>query len=393
MIENPTVEQIYELSKHKRLVIVAGYAGTGKTTMICELSKYIKSLDRNLKVAYVSFTGKAASVLREKLEKSGALFDIDFHGTIHSLMYIPQTKYDTRLKTFVLVGWKRREYLDYDIVVIDEASMVSSDIFSDLYKSYKCKIFAFGDHGQLPPVKSSFNLLKDPDFVLSKVHRFDNSSILKLSLFVRQYGYIPEGFFSPSVMKLKWDDNLCQQIWNNIDFSDMETIVLCGFNKTRVHLNNLIREKRGFKPDVKLYVSEKVICVSNDYNYGVMNGQIGKVAWLTPSKFRCYKVTLSTNNSMVELPISKDCFGKETYDHVRDKSDSFRKIARELKLPSIAQFDYGYAISVHKAQGSEWNRVIVFEQRSYYWNRNFYTRWLYTAVTRSKEKLLVITGF
>lgn len=393
MIENPTVEQIYELSKHKRLVVVAGYAGTGKTTMICELSKYIKSLDQKLKVAYVSFTGKAASVLYEKLEKSDALFDIDFYGTIHSLMYIPYTKYDTKLKTFILVGWKKRKNLDYDIVVIDEASMVSSDIFFDLYKSYKCKIFAFGDHGQLPPVKSSFNLLKNIDFVLSNVYRFDNSSILKLSLFVRQYGYIPKGFFSSSVMKLDWGSSLCQQIWNNIDFSDDKTIVLCGFNKTRVHLNNLIRKKRGFKPDVKLYVSEKVICVSNDYNYGVMNGQIGKIAWLSPSMFECYKVTLSTNNSMVKLPISKDCLGKETYDHVRDKSTAYHKIALKLKFPSIVQFDYGYAISVHKAQGSEWNRVIVFEQRSYYWDRNFYTRWLYTAITRSKEKLLVITDF
>lgn len=392
MIENPTVDQIYDLSNYKRLVVVAGYAGTGKTTMIAQLSKYIKNLNRKLKVAYVSFTGKAASVLYDKLKEADALFDIDFCGTIHSLMYIPKTRYDPELKTFVLVGWERRDFLDCDIVVIDEASMVSEDIFFDLYDSYNCKIFAFGDHGQLPPVKSDFNLLEKPDFILSEVYRFNESSILKLSLFVRKYGYIPEGFFSSSVMKLKWNDPLCQKIWNNVDFSDAETTVLCGFNKTRVQLNSVIRQKRGFKPDIKLYLSEKVICLSNDYNYGIMNGQTGKVAWLTPTKFGCFKVTLSSNDTMNELLISKDCFGKESYN-LKDKSRNYRKIADELGFASVVHFDYGYVMSVHKAQGSEWNRVILFEQRSRYWDHNFYTRWLYTAVTRAKDKLLVVTGY
>ena len=63
----------------------------------------------------------------------------------------------------------------------------------------------------------------------------------------------------------------------------------------------------------------------------------------------------------------------------------------EYKGEKIDAFDYGNCISVHKSQGSEWEKVVLFEQRTKRWDDKFYTKWLYTAVTRAKKKLLVIS--
>ena len=81
---------------------------------------------------------------------------------------------------------------------------------------------------------------------------------------------------------------------------------------------------------------------------------------------------------------------------IRDSiyTDKFlNEFAKERGFVGIDYFDYGYTLSVHKSQGSEWNRVIVFEQRTKHWDDNYYARWLYTAITRAKNKLFIITDF
>ena len=71
----------------------------------------------------------------------------------------------------------------------------------------------------------------------------------------------------------------------------------------------------------------------------------------------------------------------------------FRQEAKKRGFDTFDYFDYGYACSVHKSQGSEWDRVILFEQRTHRWEDAYYAKWLYTAVTRAKKKLFIISDF
>ena len=226
---------------------IGGYAGTGKTTLLCELRKEIYHLNPKIRVAFVSYTGKAASVLNEKLISGEYLHSTDFVGTIHKLLYYPITKFDVRLNKNIIIEWKKRDEINYDIIFIDEASMVSEIVWNDL-KSLGIPIIAIGDHGQLPPIGSDFNLLKNPDFKLTQIHRQAlDSPIIQLSILVRQNGKIPVNtFFSKDVFKLSWKNPLCRKIWDEKVVFDQDLVVLCAFNKTRCKLNSLIREKLNY---------------------------------------------------------------------------------------------------------------------------------------------------
>lgn len=379
------------------ITTVAGYAGTGKTFTICELRKEIHYFLKHLKVAFVSFTGKASSVLQFKLTEHNAIYKTDYVGTIHGLIYKPKTIWDKKLKAFVIVGWTKKTpgELLYDLIIIDEASMVSKSLWSDL-KSYQIPIIAFGDHGQLPPIGDKFNLLNKPSYKLTKIERHAlNSPIISLSQTVRKKGHIPQRIYSPDVFKLSWETKECQKLWNSIKF-DKDTIVLCGFNATRSYINDRIREKLGCKK-TEPRPGERVVCLQNDKDIKLMNGQICKVIWVMPEEENLYRMTLeSDEGEMYETYVSTKCFGQVKYT-IRTDNDLQKekqlKYALSKGYRNINYFDYGYCISVHKSQGSEWNRVILFEQRSQYWDDEYYTRWLYTAITRAKQKLFVISDY
>jgi ATP-dependent exoDNAse (exonuclease V) alpha subunit len=378
--------------------VIGGYAGTGKTTTISELRKAIYQRMPKVDVAIATLTGKAASVLKLKLGAYGSLFTQDYLGTIHGLIYSPETVWDKKLKTFVIVGWKRKpkDQMVADLIIIDEASMVGTDIWNDL-KSYDKTIIAVGDHGQLPPVsESQFNLLSNPHYMLTEIHRQAlNSPIIKLSKFVREEGYIPFGFLSKDVFKLRWKGDLCQKIWKNkLKFDEDDMTVLCAFNTTRANLNDSIRRHLKYKEKVP-YPGEKIVCLVNNHHQKIMNGQVGKVLWLMPEQDGLYRVTLEIDGEIYEVMIAEKCFGEVQYT-MYDKTSKLTKMkdyAFDQGFPTIGFFDYGYCISVHKSQGSEWDKVVVIEQRTKRWDDEYYKRWLYTAITRAREKLFIIGDF
>ena len=379
------------------VLTVGGYAGTGKTTLLCELRKEIYNKFPKLSVAFVTFTGKASSVLQSKLSKSK--FDNDYVGTIHGLIYTAKTRYDTKLKSFVIVGWKLKDEDEvwHDIIIIDEASMVSKELWDDLSKFNK-PIIGVGDHGQLPPIGDQFNLLSKTDFKLTEIHRQAlNSPIIALSKLVREQGYIPHNkFFSKEVFKLSWNSPQCKQIWDNNVVFDDDLIVLCGFNTTRCYLNDRIREKLSYSKKKIPYPGERIVCLANNHTSKIMNGQIGTLQWVMPEDHGLYRMTIDMGNSQyVECMVSNKCFGEVTYT-MYDGTKLMKKqqaYAAKKGLSRVDFFDYGYAMSVHKSQGSEWKKVIVFEQRSRHWDDQMYARWLYTAITRASEKLFIISDY
>lgn len=374
----------------KQVLTVGGYAGTGKTTLIAQLRKIIGSGTR---VAFVTFTGKASTTLKSKLEKQESIFSDDYVGTIHGLIYIPLFKINPDTGARVVCGWTRVDSVDYDLIIIDEASMVSYEIFTDLI-SYKIPILAVGDHGQLPPVSNDrFNLMGNPQLKLETIHRqAEGSDIIRLSKIARERGYIPSGVYSKNVFKLHWDQPKCKELFKGINH-DENVIVLCGMNKTRVGINNTIRKKMQFSRH-EPYPTERLVCLKNNRDTKIMNGQLGTLLWLTYAGKDIYDLTIQMDGfpELYSGYTVKDCFNKESYDDIfeitsKKKNKDFMK---KRKVDCIDAFDFGYAISVHRSQGSEWDKVVVFEERSNYWDNDFYKKWLYTAVTRAKEKLFII---
>lgn len=351
------------LAGDKQVFRLFGYAGTGKTT----LAKHLRA------DTYAAFTGKAAHVLKQK-GCPGAT-------TIHSLIYLPREKSQQRLlelvreqkllpnddslKERILAereNLKRPSFtLNTDnmlkhckLLVIDECSMVGEEIARDLM-SFGCKILVLGDPAQLPPVRGGgyFTNAK-PDVLLTQVHRhaLDNP-IYDLATTVRTEGRLPR--HHPCIYtKLDWR--------TYIEAGQ----VIVGKNATRQALNKKMREMLGFSGPLP-QIEDKIICTRNNHELGLLNGAT-------------YRITDMVGDSILELDSDlmvtahmEPFFGQEVEPwHARDAE----------------MFDFGYAITCHKAQGSQWARVVVKDESAVF--RNNAARWLYTAITRAAEELWLV---
>lgn len=345
---------------------LAGYAGTGKTTLLGDLLASIKVKEK-VSVAFCTITGKASTILRSKL----SLDDSDFCGTIHSLIYRPILGDGGALK-----GWVRAGDLggNHGLLVVDEASMVSEEIYHDLQK-FGVPILAVGDQGQLPPVKGDFNLMSKPDFKLETIHRqAEDNPIIRLSMQARKYGEVDEGTYDIGVRKIVVT-SLARAIADNFDPA---ATYLCAFNSTRVFLNRLYRERMRIK-SIGPIKGERVICLKNNRKEGIFNGMTGVLKAIAKGGKDTYTVKIEMDGGDIfEGQISKFQFGqKETPQNWNTMTHG-------------NLFDWGYSLTVHKAQGSEADKIILIEQRGANTDDFLYAKWLYTGVTRSKKELLII---
>ena len=364
-------------SKASQYITLGGYAGTGKTTLISILRDKIKKKHKKVKVAFVSYTGKAARVLRNKLDENKTMVSGDFVGTIHSLIYSPIVNSKEEI-----TGWKKKEVVEQDLIIIDEASMVSASIWSDLL-SFNKTIIAVGDHGQLPPIEGSFNLMERPILKLVEIHRqARDNPIIKLSILAREEGRIPVGVYARGIKKLDgreaWVANEVDEELKNYNF---ETMVLCGYNNTRVKLNKFIRSNLGFETE-EVNVGDKVICLKNNHAKEIFNGMLGTVESLYDKDEKWWETEIEMDDgSFYSGLIAKDQFGKTSGINFTEKRGRYLK--GDL-------FDFGYALTVHKAQGSQAKKVILFEERFSKMTDDEWRRWLYTGITRAEEELLII---
>jgi hypothetical protein len=124
-----------------------------------------------------------------------------------------------------------------------------------------------------------------------------------------------------------------------------------------------------------------------------MNGQLGTLLWLMYENEELYDITLQMDGfpDPFQTLAFPPTFGLEKYDEVFSNMD-WKDLQEVAGNKSVNFFDYGYVVSVHRSQGSEFDKVILLEERSYYWDDEYYKKWLYTGVTRAKEKLFVV-GF
>lgn len=355
-------------------ITLGGYAGTGKTTLVAVLRNELHKMDPKLRVAFCSFTGKAARVLKNNLIQNKAIFPQDTVSTIHSLLYSPIMN-----DSFQIIGWKRKEHekIEADIIIVDEASMVDEFIWFDLTTA-KLPIIAVGDHGQLPPINGNFSLMKDPNIRLEEIHRqAKDNPIIKLSVMAREDGIVPYGKFDHHIRKIrKGEEGSQDDISELLSGYNEDTLILCGYNTTRIKLNNYVRSTRDIDSPTPT-AKDRVICLRNSAQKDIFNGMLGwiKTIYAEDDKKYYAEIEMDGEDNRYTGFISIAQFNNASILHEE----------REHEL-----FDFGYALTVHKSQGSQAKRVILFEERFKAMDDEQWRRWLYTGVTRAQEELFVI---
>lgn len=363
--------------KKKQYITVGGYAGTGKTTLIAILRAELAKIDKNLKVGFASYTGKAARVLKVKLKEQKVILPKDSVSTIHALIYSPIVNDKEEI-----IGWQTKDEIDCNLIIIDEASMVDGLIWSHLL-SYKVLIIVVGDHGQLPPIKGNFNLMQCPQLRLEQIHRQARQNpIIGLSIQAREYGLIRPGKYSKGVRKFSPEDMDTQEVMGEMLLNfNTDTLILCGYNSTRRKLNNHIRNALGFEsPEPQS--GDRVICLRNNHKERIYNGMLGTIVRIKKKDNHWYEAEIAMDGEEGDYHglISVMQFNSEVPMNFTEKRSQI--MGGDL-------FDFGYALTVHKAQGSQAKRVILFEERFKQMTDDSWKRWLYTAVTRAEEELYI----
>lgn len=316
---------------------ISGYAGTGKSTVIKHLAELLPTF------AVCAYTGKAASVLKKK--------GIERSQTIHSLIYKAYTDEEYKVRFSLAPG------LECEGIIVDEASMVSEGIYRDL-RWFGVPMIFVGDHGQLEPVGDKFNLMAEPDYRLEAIHR-NAGEIAHFAQHIRM-GFRPSGWqFKGSGEKIKFVPRAGYgEVVHKVDQ------VICAFNKTRAEINRTRRKGLNIHSEMPC-AGDRVMCLKNAKQMGLFNGMQAEV---------------------VEA-YGNDCFHIRSDDvevEVQFEPRTFNQVKYEFEQDGPIPFDYAYAITAHRAQGSEYDKVMVIEQRCDLWDHK---RWAYTAASRAKELL------
>lgn len=361
---------------------LAGYAGTGKTTLAKHFAEGISD------VMFASFTGKAAAVMRAKGCTEAT--------TIHRLIYKPRIKGSGRMdelraeldKATTENEKSRIAKLIRDelerlraplwelnaaspvkqarLLIIDECSMVGGRMADDLL-SFGVPVLVLGDPAQLPPVgNGGYFTNREPDFMLTEVHRqAQESGILRLATQIRSDQNINLGDYGDARVIRRAD----------VDPDEVMRFdqVLVGRNGTRRATNKRMRQLLGRESELP-EPNDRLVCLKNNHDLGLLNGEIWRALDCQSIDDATVGLTIE-NGDLVQNVIawSMPFHGYELGQFDHDKE--------------IQEFDYGYTLTTHKAQGSQWSSVYVFDE-SYVFRKDA-RRWLYTAVTRAADKLVV----
>ena len=379
----------------RQTFVLTGYAGTGKTALLKHVVCERLELVPDKSAAFVTPTGKAATVLIKKGIPA---------CTVHRLIYqsIVEEKEMTlngRTVKVEKLTFRRREAIDKGIklIVLDEASMVSDEVLFDILK-FGVKVLLCGDDIQLPPVEGFNTYLKEPDMRLTQIVRQERDNpIINLSAMAREGRHIPYGNYGNKAFVLSGRNFFGERRKRLLTRAEQ---IICGLNRTRAKINDEMRAIYGFKglPND----GEKLICTLNNWEqfidgemkFNLVNGIIGTAVQPFYDEasfmgFTQFKPDFLNEKCPEALPFDAGIFmtGQYRYKH----GDYFEKFDEEGNASgafTLNRFEYGYCISCHKAQGSEFESVIVFDE-SYAFKEDAH-RWLYTAVTRAKDRLIIV---
>jgi exodeoxyribonuclease-5 len=367
-----------------------GCAGTGKTT----LAKFLAA-DVSGSIYFVAFTGKAAEVL----QRSGC----PNARTVHSLIYSPKSACQKRLtgleaqlsqlpedalesvrdKLLGEIAAERKnasrpmfslkadsEIKFASLVVVDECSMVSNQMGSDLL-SFGVPILALGDPGQLPPVgaKGFFDESR-PDHLLTSIHRqAGGSPIIELATKARLGETLEYGDYGQN----------CRVIEKATPEMAIEADqIICGRNKTRAAINKRTRSLLDLDPDGPV-IGDKLICGRNNSENGLLNGS----QWILES----FQKVMDDVGMVTVAPHMDSGPSVSTTCHMHFFEGREKELAPYMQ-GECDKFEYGYAVTCHKAQGSQWDDVLIFDESHAFGPDRH--KWLYTSITRAAKSVTIV---
>ena len=345
-----------------------GYAGTGKTTLARHFAEHVDG-----EVLFAAFTGKAAQVLRTRGAPKAR--------TIHSLIYRPKGEEEREdettgrkemAPTFSLN--RQSPVADAALVVIDECSMVDEALGRDLM-SFRTPILVLGDPGQLPPISGGgFFTEAEPDFMLTEIMRqARDNPIIAIAEAAREGREIAAG--DHGAVKIISRNDVTKELVLAADQ------VLVGTNRTRRRYNSRLRELKGYSAPTP-QAGDKMVCLRNDPAKGLLNGSLWTVMTASRETIKpAVNLLLTPEEGDAERGVAKVKVLKAAFE------DPDTEIPWQTKR-RYDDFDYGYALTVHKAQGSQWNDVVLFDESFAF--RDMRERWLYTAITRAAERLTIV---
>ena len=341
-----------------------GYAGTGKTTLARHIAEGIEG-----EVLFGAFTGKAAQVLREKGAKNAR--------TIHSMIYRPKVRDDEdeddeKGDSPEFTINRASPASTARLIIIDECSMVDEALGRDLL-SFGAPILVLGDPGQLPPVSGGgFFTEAEPDVLLTDIHRqAKDNPIVRMASQVRAGERLEPGDYGSSRVISKRDLET-----EEVEAADQ---VLVGINRTRARYNTRLRELAGYE-GTEPVAGDRLVCLRNNAKKGFLNGSLWDVTHAAKPKGPAMTLLVrsadETTKGTVKAKVLRDAFTGEA-------SDVPWRVQRNYDA-----FDYGYALTVHKAQGSQWDDVVLFDESFAF--KEHRTQWLYTAITRAAQRVTVV---
>lgn len=374
---------IERYKNNEKYTCIAGYAGSGKSTLVNFIISALSIKEED--VCFACFTGKAAQVLLKKGNKNVS--------TLHKLLYksIPKPN----------GGFIRIPVPDvpYKVVIVDEVSMAPKTLM-DLLFGYNTYVICLGDPFQLPPIdkKEDNHLLDHPHIFLDEIMRQAmDSEIIRLSMDIRNGNPIEYSNGNEVIIVPKASLNTGMMQW-----ADQ---ILCATNNTRVALNNQMRDllERGDAPED----GDKVICLKNYWGCiaenedPLVNGTIGYIKNSFSSFVLLPKFLGSNRLDVLQAEFISDSgaeFGSLDMDKkmilTGQKCCDWKTEYKVNKNPKTAgiipkEFTYGYAITTWKAQGSEWDKVLIIEEK-FPFDREEHQRFLYTAITRASQKVVLV---
>jgi exodeoxyribonuclease V len=335
-----------------------GPAGSGKTTLVRAV------IERHDDALLAAFAGKAAYVLGQRVGSPAQ--------TLHSLIYYPAQCPGPKGAATLCSHRKDGPHVSFTVnhgsplesaefLIVDECSMVDGLLGQDVL-SFGKPVLALGDPFQLPPPEGcGFFTNAEPDVLLTEIHRQEEGGeVLDLATAIRTGQDYSE---SPCLA----DDHTV------IEEFEMD-VAICGTNRTRTRMNRFVRGGKGYLAELP-EPGEKVVCLQNSATLNLLNGQMLDVVESVPKDGHNYTAYL------------RDPLTERRYTVPATSTDLHRESPSIPYTPELARLTFGYAMTCHKAQGSEWDRVLVIDE----WKWENRERWLYTAVTRASEQVRVVS--
>lgn len=405
-----------------RMMLLSGYAGTGKTYLA---AKFVQEVGLFKDILITAPTHKALKVLKDKVG-----IDYDY-STIHASLALKEQISADGSIFFKADKFSQRDIENYQIIIVDEASMIDNDIFNQLCEvsGLHLKILFIGDPKQIPPVNHPNAQPFDPDVQIQYgikvetlneiVRQEEGSDIIEVSMHIRENWKEPINFgdlsFSGSdqvkiIYRMHDPDyvfELIESEFKSERFSKSSDYckLLAWTNNCVDGFNRRIRQMLWGEGTPGIVVGESLVMnapfktVDND----LKNNEELEVLEVDSHIYKdifCYSLTVWSKADEIEKKIY--CVHEDGYKEFKAKEKSIKQSAikkgtkqawkfyYEFKR-QFAEVKYSYALTVHKSQGSTYDRAIIIEsdiaRNPNVKERN---RILYTAVTRAREKTTII---